>query len=224
MAREAGGSAAQDLGGELDIGLRAGAAMIVDQHRLAVRGRLGYPHVARDHRVEDPGPEMLAHVEGDELAQIVTAVVHGQHHALQFEPRVQSPPDPLDRAHQLAQAFERIEFALHRHQCRVGGDQGVDGQQVQRGRTVDQHFVPIGCAGADRPAQQKLSALMGQQFEFGAAQIFGSRNDREPRDFGWDDRRAELNRRRESARSWSPGARRARCRARCWRCPAGRDR
>ncbi len=39
--------------GQLDVGLRAGAVEIVDQHRLAVRRRLGDPDVARDHGVVD---------------------------------------------------------------------------------------------------------------------------------------------------------------------------
>ena len=77
--------APQHLGGELDVGLRPGAAMVVEQHRLAVRRRLGHPHVARDHRVVDLLAEMPAHIGGDLLAEIVAAVVHGQHDALDLQ-------------------------------------------------------------------------------------------------------------------------------------------
>ena len=41
------------LGGELNVGLAAGAAIIVEQHRLAVRRRLGHPHIARDDGLVD---------------------------------------------------------------------------------------------------------------------------------------------------------------------------
>ena len=68
---------------------------------------------------------------------------------VQREARVERLLHALDRADQLRQPFERIEFALQRHQHAVGGDQRVDRQQVQGRRAVDQHLDrsrPSGCA------------------------------------------------------------------------------
>ena len=79
---------AQDLARELDIGLRARAAEVVQEHRQAVRGRLGDPHVARDDGVVDALAEEAAHVGRDLLGEVVAAIEHGQHHALHLEQRV----------------------------------------------------------------------------------------------------------------------------------------
>ena len=74
--------ALDDFGGELQIGLAAGALEVVEQHRLAVRRRLRHAHVARDDRLVDRVAHVGAHV-GDHLAgQVVAAVVHGQHDAV----------------------------------------------------------------------------------------------------------------------------------------------
>ena len=47
--------------------------------------------------------------------------------------------DLLDGLQQLRQAFEREELALQRHQDRIRRRHRIDGQQVERRRTVDQH-------------------------------------------------------------------------------------
>ena len=54
------------------------------------------------------------------------------------ESRVQRAAHLLDRGQQLRQAFEGEEFALQRHDDRVGGGERVDGQQIERRRAVDQ--------------------------------------------------------------------------------------
>src|SRR5208282_2286137 len=88
--------AAQHLARQMDIGLGARAVEIVEQHRLAVRRRLGDAHVARDHGLVNLGAEMLAHIGRDHVGQVVALVEHGQHHALDFEARIEAVLDPLD--------------------------------------------------------------------------------------------------------------------------------
>ena len=108
--------ALDDLGGELDVGLAAGAVVVVEQDRLAVRGRLGDAHVARDHGLVDLGPEEGAHVRRDLLRQRRARVVHGQHDALDLEARIERGADLVDGLLELRDAFQREELALHRHQ------------------------------------------------------------------------------------------------------------
>src|SRR6266702_2361712 len=107
--------APQHLAREVDIGLRAGGAEIVDQHRLAVRGCLGDPHVARNDRVIDLVAEMTAHVGRDVIGEIVSLVEHGEDDALDFQLGVERAFDPLDGADEMAQPLQCIEFALQRH-------------------------------------------------------------------------------------------------------------
>ena len=66
---------------ECHIGVRARAAMIVDQRRQAVARRFGQADVARDHRFEHELAEAGAHVVGDLVGQAVAAVEHGQRDA-----------------------------------------------------------------------------------------------------------------------------------------------
>ena len=56
------------------------------------------------------------------------------------EARVERRADLLDRLQELAQALQGEEFALERHQDRIGRRHGVDRQQVERGRAIDQHI------------------------------------------------------------------------------------
>ena len=80
-------SRAQQLAREMHIGLRAGAAEIIEQHRLAMRRRFGDAHIARDHGVVDLVAEMLRTSAATSVGQIVALVEHGQHHALHLERR-----------------------------------------------------------------------------------------------------------------------------------------
>src|SRR5215208_8255207 len=54
--------AADELARQQDVGLRAGAGIVVDQHRQSVRRRLGDAHVARDGRAEHQLAKMRTHV------------------------------------------------------------------------------------------------------------------------------------------------------------------
>jgi hypothetical protein len=166
--------------------------MIVDQRRQTVRRRLRDADVARDHRVVNLIAEMAAHVGGDQVAQIVAAVIHRQQYPLQREARVERPLHPLDRAHQLRQALECVELALQRHEHPVGRDQRVDRQQVQRRRAIDQHLVVLGEAAADRPLQQELAVRPLRHFELGAGEIGQSRHQRQARHRGGEHRLVEL--------------------------------
>ena len=62
----------------------------------------------------------------------------------------------LDGLEQLRQAFEREELALQRHQDRVRRRHRVDGEQIERRRTVDQHVGEVGRARL--PALQRRRA------------------------------------------------------------------
>ena len=74
---------------------------------------------------------MAADVPCHLIAKVVALVVHGQQYPVQIEPRIECALHPLDRAHQLAEPFQCIKFALQWHQHRIGRDQRIDRQQVQ---------------------------------------------------------------------------------------------
>ena len=92
----------------------------------------------------------------------------------------------LDRLQQLRQSFEREELALQRHQNRIRRRHGIDCEQVERRRTIDQHIGDV--AGARRSAQRrqrfpqsKRAIALLADFEFDAGEIERRRRDGEPR-------------------------------------------
>src|SRR5262245_32135061 len=81
--------------GELNVSLAAGAAIIVEQHGLAVRRRLGHAHIARNDRGIDLLAEHAADVVHHLVRQAGALVVHGEHDAMDLELRVEADPDLL---------------------------------------------------------------------------------------------------------------------------------
>ena len=81
-----------------------------------------------------------AHVRDHLAGKAVAGVVHGQHNAMNSEARVEGAANLLDRGQELRQALKREEFALQRDNDGVGGSERVDGEKVERRRTIDQHI------------------------------------------------------------------------------------
>ena len=71
-------------------------------------------------------PECPPHIVDHLVRQAGALVVHGQHHAVNLELRVEADPDLFDRTQELRQSLEREELALQRHQHRVGRGQSVN--------------------------------------------------------------------------------------------------
>ncbi len=99
------------------------------------------------------------------------------------EPRVEGFLDLVDSLEQLRQTFEREELTLQRHQDGVRRGHRVDGQQIERRRTVDQH-VCVGQAALaafvemhERIAQPIGPIARLADFELKPVEIHGRGND-----------------------------------------------
>ena len=90
-------------------------------------GRLAEPNVAGNARSEDAVAEVGSDLRLDLAAEIVPAVDHRQHDAVELELWIQLAAYQLDRLQQPGQAFEGVVLTLERDQHRVGR-----GQRVQR--------------------------------------------------------------------------------------------
>ena len=84
-----------------------------------------------------------AHILGHLGGEVVAPVIHGQHDALDSQPRVQPRLDPLDGAEQLGQPFEGVELALQGDQHRVSGAERVHRKGVERRRAVKEDVIVI---------------------------------------------------------------------------------
>ena len=100
-------------------------------------------------------------------------------------------PDPLDGIAQRADAFERQELRLQRHQHGIDRDQRVQGHQAERGRAVDQDGVPalarVVALGVERIGQAVLAPLDIDQLDLGAGELDVGRHDRQAGDLGLAD-------------------------------------
>ena len=112
-------------------------------------------------------PQGLLHVFGEARPP----VVHGQQQSLQLQTGVQPLLDQADGVHQVAEALQGVKFALHRHQNPVRRAQGVQGQQFQTGRAVDQDVFILVLDGFQLAFQQELPALHVHQLHIGPGQI-----------------------------------------------------
>ena len=87
-------------------------------------------------------PDQIA----DLLSVVGAAVGHGQQNTLNFQLRVDLPPNLLHGLQKLLQAFCRQVLCLHRNQSSVCRRQCVNGQHPQRWHTVQQNKIvlPLG--------------------------------------------------------------------------------
>ena len=104
-------------------------------------GGLGKPDVAGDDGGEHLAGEVVLHFLRHLHGQVGAAVEHGQQHAFQGQFGVQGPPHDADGVHQVAEALQSEILSLDRHQNTVGGAEGVEGQQLQGGGTVDENEI-----------------------------------------------------------------------------------
>jgi hypothetical protein len=65
-------------------------------------------------------PQARAHIVGNLIGQAVAPIEHGQRHPDDAKIGVEALLHALDRLEQLAQPFEREEFALQRNQQGIG--------------------------------------------------------------------------------------------------------
>ena len=137
-ARHAAADPLHHLARELDEGLRALRCRVEHHAGLAVAGRFGQAHVARDHGVEHLVAEVRLELLADLLLQRDARVEHHPQQADDLQLAVQVGVHLLDGVDQVGQAFEREVFALHRHDHAVRAAQAVQREQAQAGRAVDQ--------------------------------------------------------------------------------------
>ena len=77
----------------------------------------------------------------DLLAEVRALVVHRQQHAVDVERRVERGAHAAQRDDEVGEAFEREVLAVQRDEHGVGGDEGVEREQAERRRAVDEDVV-----------------------------------------------------------------------------------
>ncbi len=132
-----------DLAGKAHVILRPGGDDVVENDRLAVPRRLGEAHIPGDGGLVDLIAEVGPYLVGDLARQIQAAVVHGQQYTGDLQLFVQMPLDEPDRVEQLAQTLQGVVFALNGDEDGVGRRQGIECQQAQRRRAVEDDILVV---------------------------------------------------------------------------------
>src|SRR5215207_7996348 len=166
---------AQYLLGDRGVRLCAGALGGVERHRQPEAGRLAQPHVPGndrlEHAVSEEGPHFLGHLMGEVGAR----VEHRQEYPSHLETRVQLLPHHPDALHELGQAFEGVVLALYGYEHLVRRGQRVEGQQIKRRRTVEEHqVVRIRRQLLQRPLELELPGQTGHQLDLSPHEVDGS--------------------------------------------------
>src|ERR1017187_4575443 len=144
---------------------------IVHQRRLPMARRLRQPNVPRHRRGAQLLPKEFFQLGNHLLRQIRALIQHGQHHAFDFKSRIQLHPNALDCIQELADAFQSKIFRLHRNQDRVGCHQGVQRQQIERWRTVQDNVLEPITQRRDHILQSILTPLCFYQLNICADKI-----------------------------------------------------
>ena len=103
-------------------------------------------------------------------------VEHGGQDAGDLEIGVDALLDLGQRVHEQGHPPEGEVFALEGDQHRLGGRQRVDGQQPERGRTVDQDVVVPVLGPGERPLEGLLAGDLGDEHDLGPRQVDVGRN------------------------------------------------
>ena len=114
--------------------------------------------------------ERLPRVAGPHVGDV-------QHHAEPLQVRVEAVLGQLDHLERLLDALHREVLRLGRQQRVVGGDEGVDGQQPERGRAVDQHDVVVAGHGPQRLLERQLAPELAAEHQLGLGEPEVRRHD-----------------------------------------------
>jgi len=173
----------QELLGQIEVGFRPSRANVVQVNRFSVARRLTQADVARNHRAIDTITEELPHFLNHLAGQIGAVVVHRQQHAFDSEVGIEGSSHPLDGLHELTDSLECQVFALQRDQHRVRGYKGVQSEETQRRRAVDEDVVIEFTDFFDLALQYEFTTVPVDHIYFGTDQAAVGRNHSEIGEF-----------------------------------------
>ena len=124
---------------------------------------------------------MRAHVIRHHCRELVAGIIHRQNDTLHLQITIQTGAHRLDRAHQLCQPFQRIEFTLQRHQNRGRSRQRINRQHAKGWWTIYNNILILFAYFFQCHLQPEFPIRHVRQFDFGRGQIDDGRDDIEPR-------------------------------------------
>ena len=115
--------------------------------------------------------EVGAHLGDHLLGEVRALVDHREQHALDLELRVERALDALQRRRELGDALEGEVLALERDQHGLRGGQGVEREQPEARRAVDDHVVVAAGDRRERLLQAVLAGDHAHELHLGPGQV-----------------------------------------------------
>lgn len=125
--------------------------------RLPMAGGLGQPDISRNRCLEYHPTVEAPQIRGDRWSEVCSFVVHRQQEAFDPQLRIDCATKSRQGIEEFRNAFERIVFALNWDQQRIGGGQGVEGEQVQSRRAVKEDELVICFEGSNRLSEDDIA-------------------------------------------------------------------
>ena len=122
----------------MDIAFGAFGSGIVRDDGLAEAGCFREADAPGDDGLEDLGAEKFLEIAGDLTGEVGAVVKHREEDTFEGEGVPKGGADSIDRIHELGYALEGEKLALDWDQNRVGSNEGVESQEVEGGRAVDE--------------------------------------------------------------------------------------
>ncbi len=144
---------------ELNVCFRAFGRRVVEQNRLAVAGRFGQPHTSRDNRSKTSSPKNSRRSAATCRVRLVRSS-----YRVSRMPSICSgwPNDSRTRSivsMRLGNAFQGEKLALDGHQNGIRRHQGVQGEKIESGRTINKDVIVIGLQFSSRCGRGPIPGL-----------------------------------------------------------------
>lgn len=134
-------------------------------------GCLRQPHVPGNDRAEELVLEVALDLRANLEGEAGPAIEHREHDPLHAQAEVGAVPDQAQGLHELGQPLQGVVLALERDDGGIGRDQRVEGEEPQRGGTVDQDEGEPGADGRQRLTKSTLAPRHLDQLDLGADQV-----------------------------------------------------
>src|SRR5581483_10299904 len=149
-------------------------------------------NVTRDCRREQLVAEKLLQLGRDLLREVGPIIEHRQQNAFNFDLGIEGTANSLDCVEQLRNSLEREIFRLHGYENRIGCDQGVQREQIQSWRAINNDEVEFLAQRRKRVAQFEFPAFGIDQLEIDADQVLVRRNNEKMVELGLLQRRERV--------------------------------
>jgi hypothetical protein len=167
----------EDFFGELDIAFCAARARVIGQDRLSEAGGFGQADAAGDDTGKNLVCEELFEVGCDLAGEVGAVIEHGQENAFDVEGMAKGIANAVDCIHELGNPFKGKELALDRHEDRIGGDEGVQSEEIEGWGAVDENVLVVTANLLKTLAEAELAVGKVDQLKIGGDEVLIRRDE-----------------------------------------------